>query len=105
MNNEEFKFLEKSIPLEKRGEISSSFKIKAYKSKLEYMENKKIPQKEIKNVLNHFFNKNKIISDKTKKSISKIIYSKKDRIIIIITHSGKDIILNRNRLIKEYGWF
>ncbi|MFW9781050.1 MAG: MBL fold metallo-hydrolase, partial [Candidatus Heimdallarchaeota archaeon] len=61
--------------------------------------------KEIKSVLNHFFSKNKTISHKTKKSISKIVYSKKDRIIIILTPYGKDIIINRDRLTKEYGWF
>ncbi|MHA2390991.1 MAG: MBL fold metallo-hydrolase, partial [Promethearchaeota archaeon] len=105
MSNEEFKFLDKNIALEKRDEISSSFKINAYKTKLKFMNAKKIPQKDIENVLNHFFNKNRIISEKTKKSISKITYSKEDKIIIVITHSGKDIILNRDKLIKEYGWF
>jgi Cft2 family RNA processing exonuclease len=25
--------------------------------------------------------------------------------IVLITHSGKDILLNRDKLVKEYGWF
>jgi len=102
---EEFKFSEKKIPIERREEISSSYKIKSYETNVKYMGERKIPQKDIKDVLAHFFNINKNISRKTKNSISKIIFSQKDRILIIITPSGKDIILNRERLIKDYGWF
>ncbi|MFX1554275.1 MAG: MBL fold metallo-hydrolase, partial [Promethearchaeota archaeon] len=51
------------------------------------------------------FFKDKFISIKTKTSISKIIYSEIDRIIIIITPSGKDIIRNRDKLVRNYGWF
>ncbi|MFW9999297.1 MAG: MBL fold metallo-hydrolase [Candidatus Hodarchaeota archaeon] len=69
------------------------------------MEEKKIPQRNLNDVLTHFFNINKNISNKTKNSISKIIYSQNDRILILITHFGKEIILNRDRLIKDYGWF
>ena len=57
MSIEEFKFIDKKIQLENREEISSSYKINAYKAKLKYMEEKKIPQKDIKGVLFHFFNK------------------------------------------------
>ena len=70
------------------------------------METQKIPQKDIKEVLNHFFsNENKIINSKTKISIKKILFSQKDRIIIAITKSGRDIIWNRDKLIRTYGWF
>ena len=69
------------------------------------MEDKKIPQKDIKNVLNHFFSKNRNISNRTKNSISKIIYSQKAKILVLITNAGKQIIENRDRLIKDYGWF
>ena len=102
---EEFNFSDKKILLEKREDIGSSYKINVYKNKLKFMEDKKIPQKDIKNVLNHFFNKNRNISNRTKNSISKIIYSHKAKILILITHVGKDIIENRDKLIKEYGWF
>ncbi len=102
---EEFKFLEKKIPIERREEFSSSYKIKSYEIKVRFMEERKIPQKNIEDVLTHFFKININISKKTKNSISKIIFSQKDRILILITPSGKDIILNRDRLIKDYGWF
>ena len=102
---EEFKFSEKVIELEKREEISSSYKVKSYSEKMKLMESKEIPQKPIEDVLNHLFNENEEISIKTKKSISKIIYSLKDRIIIVITNSGQDIIWKRNKLIFSYGWF
>ncbi|MFX1387860.1 MAG: MBL fold metallo-hydrolase [Promethearchaeota archaeon] len=69
------------------------------------MEDKKIPQKEINKVLNHLFFKDRIISNKTKNSISKIIFSENDRIIIVITSNGNDIIRNRDKLIRNYGWF
>ncbi|MHA1471485.1 MAG: MBL fold metallo-hydrolase [Promethearchaeota archaeon] len=102
---EEFKFLEKVIELEKREEMSSSYKVKSYSEKMILMESKEIPQKPIEDVVNHLFTENEEISIKTKKSISKIIYSLKDRIIIVITNSGQDIIWKRNKLIFSYGWF
>ena len=105
MDKEEFKFSDKKIPIERKDEIDSSYKIISYNLKLKFMEKRKIPQREIKDLLNHFFNTNKVISRKTKNSISKIIYSQKDRILIVITHSGNDIIVNRDRLSRDYGWF
>ncbi|MHA1509183.1 MAG: hypothetical protein ACTSO6_10825 [Promethearchaeota archaeon] len=79
---EEFKFLEKSIELEKREELGSAYKVRSYSEKMKLMESKEIPQKPISDVLNHLFTENKEISAKTKNSISKIIYSPNDRIII-----------------------
>jgi len=105
MSIEEFKFLDKTIPLKKIEDLASTYKIRSYKTKLNFMEEKKIPQMEIIEVLNHFFLKNKSISEKTKKSISKIIYCLKDRIIITITKHGRDIIVSRDKLIRNYGWF
>ncbi len=105
MVKEEFKFLDKVIEIENREEISSSIKIKSYEDKLKLMENKKIPQKPILNVLNHFFLNNDEVGKKTKTSISKVAYSQKTRIIIIFTNQGKDIIWKRDKLIYEYGWF
>ena len=40
---EEFKFSEKVIELEKREEISSSYKVKSYSEKMEVMKSKEIP--------------------------------------------------------------
>jgi hypothetical protein len=105
MENEHFKYLEKEIELEKREEMSSSFKIKSYENNLKLMESKNIPQKAIKDVLDHFFLENGDIKKKTKDSISRIIYSEKNRIIVIITPSGQEIIWKREKLIHTYGWF
>lgn len=105
MSNEEFKFKDRTINLLETVKLESSFKIKSYKDKLQIMIQKKIPQKAIMEVIEHLFLKNNLISKKTKESISKIIYSQDDRIIIIFTKSGKDIIYNRDKLIQTYGWF
>ncbi|TFG28870.1 MAG: MBL fold metallo-hydrolase [Promethearchaeota archaeon] len=106
MTIEEFKFLNKLILVEELDELKSSFKIKSYTQKLKLMESKKIPQKPIKEVIEHFFsNKNTIIPSKVKNSISKIFYSTPDRIIILLTKMGKDIIWNRDKLVRIYGWF
>ena len=102
---EEFKFLEKAIELEKREELGSTYKVRSYSEKMKLMESKEIPQKPIIDVLNHLFTENKEISAKTKNSISKIIYSPNDRIIILIMTLGQDIIWKRNKLIYSYGWF
>ena len=105
MDIEEFKFLEKAIELEKREELGSAYKVRSYAENMKLMESKEIPQKAITEVLNHLFTENKEISIKTKNSISKIIYSPKDRIIILNTPLGQDIIWKRNKLIYLYGWF
>ncbi|MHA2131162.1 MAG: MBL fold metallo-hydrolase, partial [Promethearchaeota archaeon] len=105
MSLEEFKFSDKTILIQGREEIGESYKIRAYKTKLKYMEDQNVPQKSIKDLCYHFFNQNKTISFKTKNSILKIIFSHKSRILIVITSSGKELITNRDKLIKEYGWF
>ncbi|MFX1328733.1 MAG: MBL fold metallo-hydrolase [Promethearchaeota archaeon] len=105
MNIEELKFRDKIILIEKREFLSSLYKIKSYELKLKYIEDKKIPQKNINEVLNHLFSIDKIISIETKNSISKIIYYQNDRIIVLITQNGEDIIRNRDKLIRNYGWF
>ncbi|MHA1490209.1 MAG: MBL fold metallo-hydrolase [Promethearchaeota archaeon] len=105
MSKEEFKFSNKVILLEKKDELNPSYKIRSYKNQFKYIKDNKIPQKDIKEVLNHLFNKNNKISKKTKESISKIIYCPKDRIIIVITKSGQEIIWKRNTLMRNYGWF
>ena len=105
MVKEEFKFLEKTIDLENREELGSSYKIKSYEDNLKLMKSKNLPQKSIEDVLNHFFLENDDITKKTKDSISTVVYSQKDRIIVIITNSGQDIIWKRDKLIHAYGWF
>jgi len=105
MSIEEFKFSTKKIPVEKKEDISSSYKIKAYTNKLKLMEGRKIPQRPFKDVLNGLLLNNKYLSNKTRNSIAKVIYCQKDRIVILITNSGKEIITNRDRLIKDFGWF
>ncbi len=105
MKTEEFKFLNKSISIEEK-ELGPSYKIKSYKQKLKLMKMSNIPQKPIKDVIEFFFSdENKIISQKTKESVSKIIFSSKDRIIITLSKFGKEIIRNRDNLISETGWF
>ncbi|MFX1363738.1 MAG: MBL fold metallo-hydrolase [Promethearchaeota archaeon] len=102
---EEFKFSDKNITIERKEELDSSYKIKSYQSNLKLLEERKIPQKDFKEAIYHFFYKNNNISDKTKNSIFKIIYCQKDRIIILITTHGKEVIINRDKLIRDYGWF
>ncbi|MFW9899477.1 MAG: hypothetical protein ACFFDO_09495, partial [Candidatus Thorarchaeota archaeon] len=105
MSTEEFTFNKKTIAIEEKKELDSSYKIKSYKQKMEMIEKQKIPQKEIAEVINHLFTKNTSLSKKTKNSISKIIYSKEDRIVIAITTHGKEFIWNRDKFIRQYGWF
>jgi len=105
MSNEEYKFSDITILLEKKEELPPSYKIRSYLQKMKKMEEQNIPQKEINDVLEHFFQENNKIPEKTKKSISKIIYYPKDRIIIAITKTGKEIIWKRQDLINSYGWF
>jgi Cft2 family RNA processing exonuclease len=105
MVEEEFKFFDHMIILEAREKIKSSYKINIYKKQIQYMDKNKIPQKPIKELLRHLFFENTIISNEVKKSISKIIYSESDKLIILITSSGKEFIHKRNELVNQYGWF
>ena len=105
MSSEEFSFNNKTIAIEEKTELDSSYKIKSYKKKLELIEKQKIPQKGIKEVLNHLLNENQSLTKKTKNSVTKFVYSKNDRIIIAITNHGKEFIWNRDKLLRQYGWF
>lgn len=105
MVEEEFNFLDQSIVLEEQETVKSSYKISTYAKKYQYMDKKKISQKPIKETLKHLFFENTLISNETKKSISKIIYNQEDRLIILITESGNEFIYKRNELINQYGWF
>ncbi len=102
---EEFKYKDTILVVEKKEELPSSFKIKSYLQNIKIMEDKNIPQKDIQEVLTHFFNENNAISETIKDSITKIIYCPHERIIIIITSMGKDFISKRRELINSYGWF
>ena len=70
MHKEEFE----KIPRIEKDKLASHFKIKSYKKKLSFMSENHIPQKDINEVLNHLFFSSNIISEKTKTSVSKIIY-------------------------------
>jgi Cft2 family RNA processing exonuclease len=102
---EELKFNEKIIEVEEREEFSSDYKIKSYIDKISFITKKEVPLKAISEVLNHLFSENKDISKKTKNSITKIMYSKKDRIISLMIKDGQEIIWNRDKLLNLYGWF
>ena len=105
MVEEEFKFFDHSIVLEAREKVKPSYKINIYKKQYQYIVKHQIPQTPIKDVMKHFFFDNNIVSNEIKKSISKIIYNQSDKLIILITSSGKELIYKRNELINQYGWF
>ncbi len=105
MSIEEFKVFNKSISLEEKSDLNSIYKIKSFEQKLKQIEAQKIPQKPIKDVLNHLIVKNNLLSKKTKESFKKVKYSKSERLVILFTNSGNEVIWNREKLIKEYGWY
>ncbi|MBD3214477.1 MAG: MBL fold metallo-hydrolase [Candidatus Lokiarchaeota archaeon] len=106
MEKESINYHNQTIAIQAKHQLSSSFKVRSYKEKLELMEENNIEQEPIEDVLDDFFSEhNKIISESTLRSITTIIYSKKDRIIIIESSHGKEIIWKREELVKKYGWF
>ena len=106
MKKDTFTFEDQKIQLKSLPQVDSSFKVQSYNKKLKLMENEDINQKPIEDVLDDFFSKSlETISHSTKKSISKIIYCKKDRIIIVESKHAREIIWNRKKLVERYGWF
>ncbi|MFX1237322.1 MAG: MBL fold metallo-hydrolase, partial [Promethearchaeota archaeon] len=105
MSIEELKISNRIILLEQKENLPSKFKIKSYKQKFRLMEEKKIPQISIKEMIKHFFAEDQSVPQKSKDSISKIIYYEKERIVMLITTEGKEIIWKRQEFIKLYGWF
>ncbi|MGV9197993.1 MAG: hypothetical protein ACOC4M_04060, partial [Promethearchaeia archaeon] len=105
MTLEEFDYGKESVKIEKIDDLESSYKIPSYKEKIKFMEDNEIPQNPIEEVIQDFFHVNNYIKKKTKKSISKILYSPEDRIIIVITNQGRPIIWKRTKLVNDYGWF
>jgi glyoxylase-like metal-dependent hydrolase (beta-lactamase superfamily II) len=109
MATSEFKYTDRIVILELSEELEDSYKIKSYEQKLNFMEKKKIPQKPFEEVVSDFFLKNTVIPKQLKNEIIKIKYSPKNKIIIVILKGGNSrknsIIWNRDKLIKQYGWF
>lgn len=106
MEKESINYNDQTIKIQEKHQLSSSFKVRSYKEKLELMEKEGIKQKPIEEVIEDFFSKkNDIISESTLRSIKNIIYSEKERIIIIESSHGKEIIWKREELVKKYGWF
>ncbi|MHA1763560.1 MAG: MBL fold metallo-hydrolase [Promethearchaeota archaeon] len=96
---------DKKIPIEKLEEIDSSFKIRSYKQQIKRFEKEGIKPLSIEKVLDDFFNKTRLITKSTKLAITRVYYCPKDRIIILITNKGGEIIRNRDRFTRKYGWF
>jgi len=106
MENKSIEFENNSVKVVEGKRLHPSFKVRSYKENLKTMEQKNIPQKPIEEVLNSFFSENlKIISKSTKKSISQIVYYKEERLIILESKHAREVIWNREQLIKKYGWF
>jgi len=106
MEKESIEYNDQTIKIKEKDQLSSSFKVRSYREKLELMEKEKIKQQPIEELIEHFFSKkNDIISESILRSIKNIIYSEKDRIIIIESSHGKEIIWKREELVKKYGWF
>ncbi len=104
-SHSEFIFESEKIPIEEVKQVDSSYKIHSYTLQRKKMEKEGIDLAPIEKVLDDFFNKESTIKKAVKKSISKIFYCLEDRIIILLTNMGKEIIWHRNDLIKKYGWF
>jgi Cft2 family RNA processing exonuclease len=104
MVDDSIEFQDNIILVEKVKELHPSYKVRSYNEKLKLMKEEDIEQKPILDVLQDFLDLD-LISNKTKKSISKVYYSPEDRIIVIITSKGKEIIWKREELVKKYGWF
>ncbi len=104
-NLSEVSIEDKKIPIEELEKIDSTFKIRSYKQQIKRIEKKGIKPQSIEEVLDDFFNKTRLIKKSTKLAITKVYYSPKDRIIILITNKGGEIIRNRDRFTEKYGWF
>ncbi len=106
MEKKLFNFNDHEVETLEENNLEISFKVTSYNQNLELMEKKKIEQKRIDEVIEDFFSENNsLISKATKNSINKIIYNKKERIIVIETSKGRDIIWSRTKLVERYGWF
>ncbi|TXT66922.1 MAG: hypothetical protein BAJALOKI1v1_240018 [Promethearchaeota archaeon] len=106
MEKDSVQFEDHAIKIIEGEKLEASFKVRSYQQSLSYMEEKEITQKPIEEVLESFFSDNlKIISNPTKKSIKKVIYYENARLIILESKQAREIIWNRDDLVKKYGWF
>ncbi|GAH01887.1 unnamed protein product, partial [marine sediment metagenome] len=64
-----------------------------------------IPQMPIKEVLHDLLVENQDIPLKEKKSIGKVIYYKKERVIVVKSLIGDKMYENLKGLVKKYGWY
>ncbi|GAG86316.1 unnamed protein product, partial [marine sediment metagenome] len=105
VSRETFPFGEISIPLKEKENMRSLYHNKEYFQYLKLINSSNIPQKPIKDVLNDLFFKNEDIPLKEKKSIRKIIYYQKERVIVVKSLIGDMMYEQLKGLVKKYGWY
>ena len=101
----EYSFEDINITLKEKENMRGLYRTKEYFHYFKIIQSKNIPQMPIIEVLDDFFIKEQKIPLKEKKSIGKIIYYKKEKVIVVKSLIGDHMYENLEALVKKYGWY
>ena len=96
---------ELSIPLKEKKNMRSLYHSREYIQYLKLIKSDNITQKPIKEVLHDFLLENQDIPMKEKKSIGKLIYYQKERVIVVKSLIGDKMYEHLKSMVKKYGWY
>jgi len=102
---EKYNFEDKSIVIKQKENMRGLYKTKEYFKYFKTINSKKIPQMEIKDVIDDIFLKNKLIPLKEKKAIKKIIYYQEEKVIVVKSLIGDKMYESLNKIVHKYGWY
>jgi len=94
-----------SILVKEKENMRSLYHSREYIKYLKLIKSDKITQKPIKEVLHDFLLENQDIPMKEKKSIGKIIYYHKERVIVVKSLIGDKMYEHLKSMVKKYGWY
>ncbi|MFO8020668.1 MAG: MBL fold metallo-hydrolase [Promethearchaeia archaeon] len=105
VSEDEFTFNELTIPVVEKKNMRSLYHTKEYFKYRNIIKSHHVPQMPIKKLLHDFFFKNKLVPLVEKKAIRKILYYKKERVIVVKSLIGDEMYKHLKKLVKRYGWY
>jgi len=105
LSTQAYKFDDTIIELEEKQNMRSLYHTKEYFQYFKFIKSSNIPQMDIFEVLNHFFQQNKLVPFKEKKAIKKLIYYNKEKVIVVKSLIGDKMYEHLKELVKIYGWY
>ncbi len=105
ISKEKYKVKGFEIELLEKENMRSLYHTREYFQYNQIIKSNNIPQKPINDVLKNFFINDRSVPLKEKQSIRRMIYYRKERVIVVKSLIGDKMYENLESLVRQYGWY